>query len=138
MTNDEFKKLVKDFYHRNKTFHLLDVVAATPEHHQCQVCGNTHLKKLCLIRNEERGQEWYVGWDCHTALEDLHKKEQKKMFNVMVQCSKCGKEQRRGELTRAAYIAGLCNHCWMAENNIPIPEPQQWFFEPTTNKGVRI
>ena len=120
MTNEEFKKKVKEFYKKNKYFRLIDVVAANPEHHQCQVCGNRHLKKLCKIRNEERGEEWFVGWECHSALDELQEKEQEKMSNEIVKCSECGKEQRRGELPRAAYAAGLCKQCWMEKNNIPV------------------
>ena len=121
MTNEEFKKKVKEFYEKNKYFHLIDVVTTNPEHHECQVCGNRHLKKLCQIRNEERGEEWYVGWDCHSALEELHEKEQKKEFTKVVKCSECGKENIRGELTREAYTAGLCNGCYQRKNHIPSP-----------------
>jgi hypothetical protein len=139
MTNEEFKKKVKEFYQRNKYFHLIDVVAASPEHHECQVCGNRHLKKLCLIRNEERGEEWFVGWDCHSALDELQEREQKKLFKEMVKCSECGREQVRGELPREAYAAKLCNACWRKKNNISSPFGEayeeasksiSWFFEP--------
>jgi len=121
MTNSDFEKLVKEFYEKSKYFHLMDTIAATPENHQCQVCGNRHLKKLCLIRNSERSEEWYVGWECYTALEELQEREQKLEFAKIVKCSECGKENRRGELNREAYAARLCNDCWRKKNNIPNP-----------------
>jgi hypothetical protein len=144
MTNEEFNKLVKEFYQRNKFFHLIDVIAATPEHHECQVCSNRHLKRLCQIRNEERNEEWYVGWECHSALDELQQKEQKNEFAKIVKCSQCGKENRRGELVREAYAAKLCNECWRKKNNIPNPFGEayeeaeksiSWFPKPIT-KGV--
>jgi len=135
MTNEEFQGLIKDFYAKNKYFYLIDVIAATPGHHQCQVCGNKHLKKLCQIRNEERNEEWFVGWECHSALEELQEREQKKMFAEIVHCSQCGKENRRGELPREAYAAHLCKNCWLVKNGLSVPEPQQWFFESITQGG---
>jgi hypothetical protein len=119
MTNEEFQKKVNDFYQRNKPLELIDVVAAVNGRHECGVCGNRALKRLCHIRNEERDEEWFIGWNCYEAVENLQEQEQKKAFNVMVKCSQCGKEQRRGELPREAYAADLCKKCWMEKNNIP-------------------
>jgi hypothetical protein len=125
MTNEEFNKLVKDFYERNKYFHLIDVIAATPEHHECQVCGNKHLKKLCHIRNEERGEEWYIGWECWNAVETLQEQEEKIRFKEIVKCSRCGEESLRGTLLKSARNDGLCNNCWREEHGMLPPELQQ-------------
>lgn len=122
MTNEKFKKLVKEFYQRNKYLQLIDVVAATNGRRECQLCGNKILKRLCHIRNEERGEEWFIGWNCYEAVEGLQEREQKRAFNKLVKCLQCGKEQRRGELPRGAYAASLCKKCWIEKNNIPVLE----------------
>jgi len=118
MTNDQFKQLVKDFYKQNKYLRLMDVVAAVPGNHKCQACGNRHVKRLCQVRNEERGQDWFIGWECWSAVDALQEKEQRKAFSQMIPCSKCGNESLRGVLMTGAYAAGLCNGCWVKENGI--------------------
>lgn len=133
---EEFKGKVKIFYKQSGSVKLEDVVAVGEDNRRCQLCGNRHLKKLCHIRNGD-GKDWFIGWDCYTALEELQSREMKRHFNEMIKCSKCGNEQRRGELTRGAEVAGLCKKCWMAENNIPAPEPQQWNFPSEVIAAVR-
>ena len=118
MTKDSFKKLTKDFYERNKYFNLIDVVAKSNGHQECQLCGNKILKKLCHIRNDEKDKEWFIGWNCWEAVEALQEKEQKRQFAQVVKCSDCGKESLRGTLPRGAYAAGLCKQCWMEKNQI--------------------
>ena len=118
MTKEEFQNKVNEFYQKNKYIELMDVIAATNGNHQCQLCGNKVLKRLCHVRNEERGEEWFIGWDCYTAVETLQEQEQKKAFKEIVKCSNCGKESLRGTLPRGAYAAGLCKQCWIEKNNI--------------------
>ena len=122
MTKEHYQGLVNEFYQRNKYLKLIDVVAVANGRRECQLCGNKLLKRLCHIRNEERGEEWFIGWECYLAVEGLQEQEFKVAMNEIVKCSQCDKEQRRGELPREAYAASLCKKCWLEKNNIPVLE----------------
>lgn len=128
MTNKEFQQKANDFYEKNKPLKLIDVVMAVNGRHKCQVCGNRHLKKLCHVRNDERNEEWFVGWNCWEAVETLQEKEEKARFNEIVKCSGCGVEKRKGLMS--ASCPGLCRDCCCKKLNIPIPEKVNWFPEP--------
>ena len=134
MTSDKFKNLVKEFYERNKYFSLIDVVAKSNGHQECQLCGNKILKRLCHIRNDEQDKEWFIGWNCWEAVESLQEKEQKKRFAEIVKCSRCSKESLRGTLPRGAYAANLCKQCWMEENNLTPMETGMSMPEPIGGK----
>lgn len=128
MTKEEFQKKVNRFYAQNKPLKLLDVVAKSNKHRECQVCGNRNLKKLCQVRNEEQDQEWFIGWNCYSAIMALQEQEERERANEIVKCSDCGKEQRRGSMS--ASCPGLCVECCLKKYGLPIPEKVSWFPEP--------
>lgn len=125
MTKGSYQELVAQFYQQNKPFqdggHVrVQVIDAKDGGKQCQLCGNKHLKYLCKIHNE-KGEEWLIGRECHTALDELQEQDFKIAMNERITCSKCGKEQRRGELPKEAYSEHLCRACWsQVKLGIPI------------------
>lgn len=117
MTKESYQELVARFYQQNKPFIgvgniQLEVIWAKDGGRKCQLCGNKHLKYLCKIHNE-KGEEWLIGRECHTALDNLQDQDFKVAMNERITCSKCGKEQRRGELPKGAYLEHLCRECWL-------------------------
>lgn len=114
MTKEHYQGLVDSFYQQNKPFHLIEVIDAKDGGKQCQLCGNRHLKHLCRIGNGY-GKERVIGRDCHTSLENLQEQEFIAAMNRIITCSRCGQEQRRGELPKDASSAGLCKKCWLEQ-----------------------
>jgi len=112
--NPEYQKRVVAFHEKAGHVRLMEVINASENGHLCQLCGNRHLTYLCRIRNE-KGEEWLIGRDCHTVLDNLQAERWKIAMNEIVTCSQCGKSQRRGELPIGAYIKKLCRDCWIKE-----------------------
>lgn len=113
MTKGHYQNLVDEFYQKHKPLRLIETIAAENGTHQCQLCGNRHLKYLCRVRNEQ-GEEWLIGRNCHTSIENLREQEFMIAMNEIITCQ-CGQEQRRGDLPRAASSAGLCKKCWLEQ-----------------------
>lgn len=115
MPKKNYETIVSDFYDKHKPFKTpYRSIDAKEGGHTCQICGNRRLRYLCIVSNQ-KDEEWEIGRDCHTHLEELIWKDWKIAMDEIVTCVFCGDKVRRGDLPQSAYAKRLCRRCWQED-----------------------